>query len=66
MKWLFAGLCVLLLVGCESRLDRNTHLCGLYKARAISLKELETKLEENNVWSDTKSATVENAILSIT
>ena len=34
----------LLLVGCESQLDRNTHLCGLYKARAISLEELESKL----------------------
>lgn len=34
----------LLLVGCESQLDRNTHFCGLYGARTISLQELESKL----------------------
>ena len=34
----------LLLVGCESQLDWNTHFCGLYAARTISLKELDSKL----------------------
>ena len=34
----------LLLVGCESQLDRNKHACGLYAARAISNEELESKL----------------------
>ena len=34
----------MMLAGCESQLDRNTHLCGLYAARAISLQELESKL----------------------
>ena len=34
----------MMLAGCESQLDRNTHLCGLYAARTISLEELESKL----------------------
>ena len=34
----------LLLVGCESQLDCNTHFCGLYAARTISLEELDSKL----------------------
>jgi len=36
----------LLLVGCESRVDRNTHICALYygKNPAFSLEELEEEL----------------------
>ena len=34
----------LLLVGCESQLDRNKHACGLFAANEISFDELNEKL----------------------
>ena len=42
----------LLLIGCESRLDRNTHLCGLNAANQISLEELNPQLcvRENGLF----------------